>query len=84
MNVLVKIQKLVFSVVSSQYVSMHQIYSCFRCIKALAIVRINIVVSFVHNIGIFSLKVKKSVARVVSTLLRDFLALKHVLKTVHA
>ena len=42
------------------------------------------VVSVVHSMDIFSLEVKKSVVSVVSAPSRDFLVLKHVLKTVDA
>ena len=42
------------------------------------------VVSVVHSRDIFSLEVKKSVVSVVSAPSRDFLVLKHVLKTVDA
>ena len=53
--------------------------------KALANIRIKMVVSVVQRIGlgIFSPKIKKWVVSVVPAPSCDFVVLKHVLKTVH-
>ena len=89
MNVSAKIQKVVVCVVSSymflSLFAMNQRYCCFRCMKTLAIILIKIVISVVQSIGIgiFSSNVKKSVVSVVPAPSRDFVVLKHVLKTVH-
>ena len=50
--------------------AMNQIYGCLRCMKALDIIRIKIVVSVVsvfHSMDIFFPEVKKSVVSVVRT-----------------
>ena len=55
---------------------MNQIYGYLRCIKALDIIRMKMVVSVVsavHSIDIFFSEVKKSVVSVVSVPSRDFL-----------
>ena len=51
--------------------------------KALAIIRIKMVVSVVKSMVFFSLAVKRPVVSVVSVPSHDFAVFKHSLKTVH-
>ena len=66
---------------------MNQIHSCLRCMKALDIIGIKMVVSVVsvvHSMDIFFSEVKKLVVGVVPVPSRDFLVSKHVLKSAHS